>query len=113
LGNQVTSNLYLTYHSYQNLTERVVKSRLVDNLHNYFQSAHIKHYSTETTLLSVHDHHNQIISKATSHQQVTCLALLHLSAAFDTIDHSVHLHHSLIFRLKIANRSLYYSAPVL
>jgi len=50
------------------LTERVVKLRLADysstnNLLNSFQSAYIKHHSTETTLLSVHD---QII-KAMSH----------------------------------------------
>jgi len=43
-----------------------------------------EHHSTETNLLSVHDH----IIKAMSHQQVTCLTLLYLSAAFDTIDHS-------------------------
>ena len=72
------------------LTERIVKLRLVDylssnNLINSFQSAYIKHHSTETTLLSVHDH----IIKAISHQQVTCLTLLDLSAAFDTIDHSI------------------------
>jgi len=71
------------------LTERVVKLRLVDylstnNLLNSFQSAYIKHHSTETTLLSDHDH----IIKAMSHQQVTCLTLLDLSASFDTIDHS-------------------------
>ena len=72
------------------LTERIVKLRLVDhlstnNLLNSFQSAYIKHHSTETTLLSVHDH----IINAMSHQQVTCLTLLDLSAAFDTIDHSI------------------------
>jgi len=74
------------------LTERVVKLRLVDylstnNLLNSFQSAYIKHHSTETTLLSVQDH----IIKAMSHQQVTCLTLLDLSAAFDAIDHSIFL----------------------
>jgi len=42
-------------------------------------------FYTETTLLSVHDH----IIKAMSHKQVTCLTLLDLSAAFDTIDHSI------------------------
>ena len=72
------------------LTEKVVKLRLTDylsnnNLLNSFQSAYIKHHSTETTLLSVHDH----IIKAMSHQQVTCLTLLDLSAAFDTIDHTI------------------------
>jgi len=69
------------------LTERVVKLHLADylstsNLLNSFQSAYIKHHSTETTLPSVHDH----IIKAMIHQQVTCLTLLDLSAAFDTID---------------------------
>jgi len=43
------------------LTERVVKLRLVDylstnNLLNSFQSAYIKHHSTESTVLSIHDH---------------------------------------------------------
>ena len=59
------------------LTERVVKLRLTEylssnNLLNSFQSAYIKHHSTETTLLSVHDH----IIKAMGRQQVTCLTLL-------------------------------------
>jgi len=72
------------------LTERVVKLRLADylstnNLLSFLQSAYIKHHSTETTLLSVHDH----IIKAMSHQLVTCLTLLDISAAFDTVDHSI------------------------
>jgi len=74
------------------LTERVVKLRFADylstnNLLNYFQSANIKHHSTETTLLFVHDH----IIKAMSRQQVTCLTHLDVSAAFDTADHSIFL----------------------
>ncbi len=74
------------------LTEKVVKLRLTEylsgnNLLNSFQSAYIKHHSTETTLLSVHDH----IIKAMGRLQVTCLTLLNLSAAFDTIDHSIPL----------------------
>jgi len=65
------------------LTEKAIKLRLVDylstnNLLNSFQSAYIKHHSIETTLLAVHDH-----------EQVTCLKLLDLSAAFDTVDHSI------------------------
>jgi hypothetical protein len=72
------------------LTERAVKHRLTEhlscnNLLNSHQSAYIKSHSTETTLLSVHDH----IIKAMSLQKVTCLTLLDLSAAFDTIDHSI------------------------
>ena len=78
------------------LTERVVKTRLTEhfsnnNLLNPFQSAYVKGQSTtllsETNLLYLHDH----IIKAMSLQQVTCLTLLDLSAAFDTIDHSIPL----------------------
>ena len=79
---------YLSFLS--ELTGRVVKLRLTEylssnNLLNSFKSAYIKHHSTETTLLSVHDH----IIKAMGRQQVTCLTLLDLSAAFDTIDHFI------------------------
>jgi len=89
--------LYLTSHSKRwpisflsKLTERVVKLRLTDslstnNLLNSLQSTYIKHHSTETTRLSVHDH----IIKALCHQQVICLTLLDLSAAFDTINHAI------------------------
>ena len=75
------------------ITERIVKSRLHDHLsnnslYNPNQSAYTKHHSTETTLLSLHDH----LINAISHQQVSCLCLLDLSAAFDTIDHSILLH---------------------
>ena len=75
------------------LTERLVKNRLADhlnenNLMNSFQSAYTKFNSTETTLLAVHDH----VIRAMSQQQVTGLCLLDLSAAFDTIDHTILLH---------------------
>jgi hypothetical protein len=52
---------------------------------NTFQSAYTKFHSTETTLLSLHDDLIQAMDK----QQVTGLTLLDLSAAFDTIDHSI------------------------
>ena len=52
---------------------------------NTFQSAYRKFHSTETTLLALHDY----LIRAISRQQVTCLCLLDLSAAFDTIDHSI------------------------
>ena len=73
-----------------NLTEKIVKKRLLDHLTsnsllNPFQSAYTKFYSTETTLLSIHDH----LSNAISMQQVSCLCRLDLSAAFDTLDHSI------------------------
>jgi hypothetical protein len=72
------------------LTERIVKTRLTEhlsnnNLLNPFQSAYIKGHSTETTLLSVHDH---IIKAILSLQHDTYLTLLDLSVAFDTIDRS-------------------------
>ena len=75
------------------LTERVVKQRLTHHLSsnhllNSFQSAYTPHHSTESTLLSVHDH----IIKAMAQQQITALCLLDLSAAFDTIDHSILIH---------------------
>jgi Reverse transcriptase (RNA-dependent DNA polymerase) len=71
-------------------TERIVKLRPADNLSNNnllnsFQYSYIKSHSTETTLLSVHDHLNKVMSL----QQVTCLTLLDLSAALDTVDHSI------------------------
>ena len=50
-------------------------------------NAYTKHHSTESTLLSVHDHN--FIIKAMSQQKITALCLLNLSSAFDTIDHSL------------------------
>ena len=78
-------NLYLVY----KITERTVKFRLNEHLssnsmYNPNQSAYTKYHSTETTLLSLNDRH---LITAISHQQVSCLCLLDLSAAFDTIDH--------------------------
>ena len=75
------------------LTERVVKNRLdqhlaQNSLYNLYQSAYTKFRSTETALLSVYDS----LIRATAKQQVSCLCLLDLSAAFDTIDHDILLH---------------------
>ena len=44
-----------------------------------------KHHSTETALLYIHDH----LINAIGSQQLSCLSLLNLSAAFDTTDHSI------------------------
>ena len=49
------------------LTEKIVKKRILDHLTynsllNPFQSAYTKFYSTETTLLSLHDHLSNAIS---------------------------------------------------
>jgi len=72
------------------IIERVVKSRLTDHLTynkllNPQQSAYCKHHSTETALLYIHDHLINTIGS----QKLSCLCLLDLSAAFDTIDHSI------------------------
>jgi len=42
-------------------------------------------YSTETALLYIHDY----LINAIGSQKISCLCLLDLSAAFDTIDHSI------------------------
>ena len=68
----------------------VVKSWLHDHLfanslHNPNQYAYTRHHSTETTLISLHNH----LITAISHQQVSCICLLELSAFFDTIDNSI------------------------
>ena len=52
---------------------------------NPHQSAYCKHHSTETALLYIHDH----LISAIGSQKLSCLCLLNLSAAFDTIDHSI------------------------
>ena len=75
------------------LTEKIVKKRLLhhftsNSLLKPFQSAYTKFTSTETTLLSLYDH----FSNAIPMQQICCLCLLDLSAAFDTLDHSILLH---------------------
>jgi len=72
------------------IIERLVKSRLIDhltssNLLDPHQSAYCKHHSTETALLYIHDH----LINAIGSQKVSCLCLLDLSAAFDTIDHNI------------------------
>ena len=68
----------------------VIKTRLLNHLSsnsllNPYQSSYSKHHFTETTLLSLHDHLSNVIV----HQQVSCLCLLDVSAAFDTLDHSI------------------------
>src|SRR6218665_916510 len=72
------------------LSERVVlshlKGYLTSNNHlNPNQSACAKHHSTETLLTSLY---NKLVM-AIGHQQVYCLCLLDISAAFDTIDHTI------------------------
>ena len=74
------------------LMERCVIDQLMDHIHtNYLmeplQSANKSCCSTETALLKVKAN----ILKAMDNQEVTCLVLLDLSAAFNTVDHKIHL----------------------
>ena len=70
--------------------ERVVATRFTAHAerHNLLpsnQSAYRRHHNTETAVVSVM---NDII-RATDRGEVTALVLLDLSAAFDTVDHSM------------------------
>jgi len=60
-----------------------------NNLVNPHQSAYCKHHSTETALRYIHDH----LINAIGSRKISCLCLLDLSAAFDTIDHNILLTH--------------------
>ena len=79
------------------ILEKVVASRIQshlssNSLSSSFQSAYRIFHSTETTLLKIH---NDLIL-AMDRGEVTSLILLDLSAAFDTVDHSI-----LLTRLQI------------
>ena len=72
------------------ILEKVVASRLnwhINSSHtsNDYQSAYRKFHSTATALLKIH---NDILSSVDD-GRVTALTLLDLSAAFDTIDHTI------------------------
>ena len=72
------------------IQEKVVESRLRSHISSYClsnvsQSAYKEFHYTETALLKVHNDVTLNIDKG----KVTALTLLDLSAAFDTIDHSI------------------------
>ena len=74
--------------SISKLLEKVVASLIQSSsntLSSSFQSAYQIFHSTETTLLKIH---NDLIL-AMDRGEVTSLILLDLSAAFDTVDHSI------------------------
>ena len=72
------------------IIEKVVAARLIEHLSSnglmdQYQSAYRKGHSTETALVRVH---NDIVSAVDKGCGV-CLILLDLSAAFDTVDHTI------------------------
>ena len=72
------------------ILERVVAVQLQTHLDEAglmtaFQSAYRKHHSTESALLNIHN--NILLNMAKG--SVNALTLLDLSAAFDTIDHTI------------------------
>ena len=56
-----------------------------ENLNEIFQSAYKPYHSTETALTRVHND----VMRALDSQQLVILLLLDLSAAFDTVDHTI------------------------
>ena len=72
------------------ILEKIVASRLNSHINsshtsNDYQSAYRKFHSTETALLKIH---NDILSSMDD-GRVTALTMVDLSAAFDTIDHTI------------------------
>ena len=72
------------------IIEKVVDARLEEHLrendlHEPLQSAYRKHHSTETALIKIQSD----VLQALDSGRVAALVLLDLSAAFDTIDHSI------------------------
>ena len=77
--------------------EKLVANQLISYINDYelnetFQSAYKKYHSAETALIRVH---NDILS-AIDNRRIVILLLLDLSAAFDTVDHTI-----LLSRLRV------------
>ena len=75
------------------MSEKVVVKQLnehmsLNELHEPLQSAYRQHHSTETALLKVY---NDML-EAVDNKSCVMLVLLDLSAAFDTVDHTLLLH---------------------
>ena len=89
-------NVFKNYRPVSNLSflskilERLVAKRLnsylsTHGLREMFQSAYVAHHSTETALLRVKND----LCRAVDQHGAALLVLLDLSAAFDTIDHTI------------------------
>ena len=92
----INKEIFKNYSSVSNLNfiskilEKVVAVQLQSHLDEAgfmtaFQSAYRKHHSTESALLNIHNDILLNVAKGS----VTALTLLDLSAAFDTIDHTI------------------------
>ena len=80
------SNLLYVSKLLERCVAKQLNSYLSFNAHyEAFQSAYRPHHSTETALLRVQ---NDILSRM-DNKEVTLLVLLDLSAAFDTVDHTI------------------------
>src|SRR6266699_3224046 len=80
------SNLLYVLKLLERCVAKQLNSYLSFNAHyGAFQSAYRPHHSTETALLRVQ---NDILSRM-DNNEVTLLSLLDLSAAFDTVDHTI------------------------
>ena len=87
-----TTGQYLTLVFSHTTIERLVDAQLViyadkNKLFFVYQSAYRAHHSTETAL--VHLYNEMVL--AINNGEVSALALLDMSAAFNTIDHDVML----------------------
>ena len=93
---QLDQNIQKNYRPISNLhfiskiLEKIVAHQLVEHLNNHqlldqLQSAYRKQHSTETALVKV----KSDLLKAADDRKVSILVLLDLSAAFDTIDHTI------------------------
>ena len=94
--------LETTHKNYRPLSNLAFVSKLIEqtvidqleqhytdnNLADKLQSAYKKHHSTETAILHIV---NDLI-RSMDNRKVVCMAMLDLSAAFDTIDHDIILH---------------------
>ena len=109
---------YKNFHPISNLTfvskliEKAVALQLNDHILRHhldetFQSAYKAFHSTETALVRVH---NDILT-AIDNNNTVILLLLDLSAAFDTVDHSILLSR-LSSRFGIKSLALFYTYSI-